>query len=235
MRWLLRRPYRYALIALAVAALLPAALILPLRWIDPPTTAYIWRTQRALHARAPDAAIHQRWVALEAMAPCMPLAVVAGEDQTFPGNTGLVWAAIMRAVAHNAEGGRIHGASTITQQTAKNLFLWPARSYLRKAMEAYLTLWIYALWPKRRVLEVYLNVAQFDARVFGVGAAAERLFGRSASRLSPSQCAALAAVLPAPDRLSAAHPSAYVRRRRAWILQQMRQLGDGYLAPVLSR
>lgn len=234
MRFLLRRPYRYLLIAAGVAALAPAAIILLLRWVDPPTTAYMLRTAYQLHERQAGAEIHHHWVGIDGMAACMPLAAVAGEDQTFPSNHGFAWSAIRRALVHNAEGGRLRGASTITQQTAKNLFLWPARSYVRKVVGAYLTVWIDMLWSKRRVLEVYLNIAQFDKRIFGVGAAAQRLFGVSPAHLSHSQCAALAAVLPAPDRYSAAHPGPYLRQRQAWILRQMRQLGRGYLAGVLN-
>jgi monofunctional biosynthetic peptidoglycan transglycosylase len=185
-------------------------------------------------ASGADAAIHHHWVDIGAMAACMPLAAVGGEDQTFPSNYGFVWSAIWSALRHNAQGASVRGASTITQQTAKNLFLWPAQSYLRKAIEAYLTIWLDILWSKRRVLAVYLNVAQFDDRIFGVGAAAKRLFGVSPAQLSEAQCATLAAVLPAPDEYSAAHPGPYVRRRQVWILHQMHNLGRHYLGAVLA-
>lgn len=215
----------------------PAAVILVLRWVEPPFTAYMLRTHWAAHdggARGPT--IYYHWVDIEAMAACMPLAVVAAEDQTFPYHRGFAWAALRDAMADNLAGTAdgIRGASTITQQTAKNLFLWPARSYVRKIIEGYLTLWMELLWSKRRILEMYLNIAQFDDRVFGVGAAARRIFGTTAAQLSPHQCAALAAVLPAPTRFSASAPSAYVRSRIRWIRQQMRQLGQDYLAPILT-
>jgi monofunctional biosynthetic peptidoglycan transglycosylase len=127
------------------------------------------------------------------------------------------------------KGGRLRGASTITQQVAKNVFLWPERSWLRKGLEAVLTLEIEFLWPKRRVLEVYLNVAEFGPGVFGVEAASRRFFGKSASALTAREAALLAAVLPSPGRLRAARPSRYVTERAREILGQMEQLGPLYL------
>lgn len=215
-------------------ALTPAAVILVMRWVDPPVTAYMVRAHLQSEHSSDGPTIFYRWTDLDAIAACMPLAVVAAEDQTFPAHHGFVWAAIGDALADNADGGPIRGASTISQQTAKNLFLWPAKSYVRKAIEAYLTVWLEVLWPKRRIIEVYLNVAQFDDRVFGVGAAAERLFGIEASQLSDGQCAALAAVLPNPERYSAASPGPYVQGQKAWIRRQMRQLGNGYLKDMID-
>jgi monofunctional biosynthetic peptidoglycan transglycosylase len=222
------------LIAAGVILLAPAALILLMRWVNPPVTAYMVRTHLQAEQGSDGPTIFYRWTDLDSIAACMPLAAISAEDQTFPSHHGFVWKAIGDALADNAEGGPIRGASTISQQTAKNLFLWPAKSYVRKAIEAYLTVWIEVLWPKRRIIEVYLNIAQFDDRVFGVGAAADRLFGVRASQLSDGQCAALAAVLPAPERYSATAPGPYVQGQKAWILQQMRQLGPGYLRPMLT-
>lgn len=220
-----------------MALLAPAAVIVLLRWVEPPFTAYMLRTHfNAQDAGAEGPTIYYRWVEIEDMAACMPLAAVAAEDQTFPAHHGLAWAAIQDALVENLDGddGAIRGASTITQQTVKNLFLWPAKSYIRKGIEVYLTLWLELLWSKQRILEMYLNIAQFDDRVFGVSAAAERLFGTTAADLTDRQCAALAAVLPAPTKYSAAAPSAYVQSRIRWIRQQMRQLGSRYLAIVLG-
>ncbi len=213
------------------------AMVLLLRWVEPPFTAYMLRTHwNAQDSGAEGPTIYYRWVDIDDMASCMPLAAVAAEDQTFPGHHGFALQAIRQAFADNMDGddSAIRGASTISQQTAKNLFLWPARSYIRKAIEAYFTVWMELLWSKQRILAMYLNIAQFDGRVFGVSAAAERLFDTTAAQLTDRQCAALAAVLPAPTAYSAAAPSAYVRRRIRWILQQMQQLGRGYLAPVLG-
>ncbi|MES1924573.1 monofunctional biosynthetic peptidoglycan transglycosylase [Salinisphaera sp. T31B1] len=237
MIFLRNRFCRYLLILCAAVALAPAALILLFRWVNPPVTAYMLRVhfqvQQASDSDGPT--LYQQWVGLDSMAACMPLAAVASEDQTFPTHHGFVWSAIGDALADNASGSTVRGASTISQQTAKNLFLWPAKSYVRKAIEAYLTVWIEVLWPKRRILEVYLNIAQFDDRVFGVGAAADRLFGTTAAKLSTRQCAALAAVLPAPERYDAASPGSFVQGRIAWIERQMRHLGSGYLTDTLAR
>lgn len=231
--------WRYRLLsaivgAVAVILLLPAAAVGAFRFIDPPTTAYMWRV-----AHSDDVAvrggIHQRWLDFERMPACMPLAVVAAEDQTFPSNYGFAWRAIKKAVIHDLKGGDLRGASTITQQTAKNLFLWPTRSLFRKGVEAYITAWMVALWPKRRVMSVYLNTVQFGDRTFGVAAAARQFFNVSAGQLTRRQCARLAAVLPNPAGYSAVAPSADVRRRARWILGQMNNLGAGYLNRTFGR
>lgn len=235
MRFLFKKPFRYVLMVVVAIALAPAAVLLILRVMNPPASAYMTQVALELKQDQPKARIHHRWVSIDQIAACMPLAAVAGEDQTFPTNHGFVWSSIERAIRHNAEGGRIRGASTISQQTAKNLFLWPAKSYVRKAIEAYITVWMDILWSKRRTLEVYLNIAQFSQRSFGVEAAAQDLFGTDAAHLSRGQCAALAAVLPAPEKYNAAHPGAYVAGRQSWILQQMRHLGPDYLDQALAR
>ena len=173
--------------------------------------------------------IAYRWVEYRHIAPAMRLAVVASEDQDFPFHHGFDWAAIDKALHHNEYSHRIRGASTISQQTAKNLWLWPGRSYFRKAVEAYFTALMELEWPKQRILETYLNIAQFDDNVFGVDAAAQHLFHESPARLTPPQAALLAASLPAPDRFNVKDPSAYLLRRQSWILNQMRMLGDDYL------
>lgn len=143
-----------------------------------------------------------------------------------PGPLGFDVAAIEKALSHNERNeNRIRGASTLSQQTVKNLFLWDGRSWLRKGLEAGLTVGVETVWSKKRILTVYLNIAEFGDGVFGVEAAAQRYFGKPASRLTQSEAALLAAVLPNPLRFKAAAPSGYVRSRQAWILRQMRQLG----------
>lgn len=186
------------------------------------------------HAWQTGQSIHYHWVDIEDMADCMPLAVVAAEDQTFPYHSGFAWSALRSAMVDNlaGTGDGVRGASTISQQTAKNLFLWPGKSYVRKAAEGYITLWLELLLSKRRILELYLNIAQFGDRIFGVGAAARHLFDTTATGLIARQCAALAAVLPAPARFDAASPSPYIKRRIHWIRGQMRNLGRGYLATI---
>lgn len=169
---------------------------------------------------------HSDWVSMDEISPWMGLAVIAAEDQTFPDHWGFDVAAIEKALSHNERNeNRIRGASTLSQQTVKNLFLWDGRSWFRKGLEAGLTVGVETVWSKKRILTVYLNIAEFGDGVFGVEAAAQRYFGKPASRLTQSEAALLAAVLPNPLRYKAAAPSGYVRSRQAWILRQMRQLG----------
>ncbi|CAM8039239.1 monofunctional biosynthetic peptidoglycan transglycosylase [Atlantibacter hermannii] len=169
---------------------------------------------------------HSDWAGMDEISPWMGLAVIAAEDQKFPEHWGFDMAAIQKAVAHNERNeNRIRGASTLSQQTAKNLFLWDGRSWVRKGLEAGLTVGIETVWSKRRILTVYLNIAEFGDGIFGVEAAARHYFNKPASQLSASQAALLAAVLPNPLRFKADAPSGYVRSRQAWILRQMRQLG----------
>ncbi|WP_275262695.1 monofunctional biosynthetic peptidoglycan transglycosylase [Citrobacter freundii] len=169
---------------------------------------------------------HSDRVSMDEISPWMGLAVIAAEDQKFPEHWGFDVSAIEKALAHNERNeNRIRGASTLSQQTAKNLFLWDGRSWVRKGLEAGLTLGMETVWSKKRILTVYLNIAEFGDGVFGVEAAAQRYFHKPASRLSLSEAALLAAVLPNPLRFKANAPSGYVRSRQAWIMRQMRQLG----------
>jgi len=191
--------------------------VLPWRWISPPTSAFV------LRARASGHRVSIHWVDWNQISSHLPISVVAAEDQRFPLHHGFDLDSIHKALRERHQ--RIRGASTITQQVAKNLYLWPERSWLRKGMEAYLTVFIEALWPKQRILEIYLNLAQFGPDDFGVGSAAPSFFGSSASDLGPRQAALLAAVLPSPQRFSAKSPSLYIEERVAWILEQVKQLG----------
>jgi monofunctional glycosyltransferase len=200
--------------------------VLLLRWVPPPTSAFM------LAARADamlDGNFRYRnqydWVPLEAISPNAAMAAIAAEDQLFPLHTGFDFESIRKAVKENAKGRRVRGASTITQQTAKNLFLWSGRSWLRKGLEVYFTVLIEVLWPKDRILEVYLNVAQFGRGVYGVQAASREFFDKDAAKLTRRQSALLAAVLPNPIKLRAAAPSPYVLRRTERIMGQMRALG----------
>ena len=174
---------------------------------------------------------HSDWVSMDEISPWMGLAVIAAEDQKFPEHWGFDMGAIEKALAHNERNeNRIRGASTLSQQTAKNLFLWDGRSWVRKGLEAGLTLGMETVWSKKRILTVYLNIAEFGDGVFGVEAASQRYFHKPASKLTQSEAALLAAVLPNPIRFKASAPSGYVRSRQAWILRQMRQLGgEGFM------
>ena len=197
-----------------------------LRWLNPPTTAFIVADR--IHARLtsePGYRFRQQWVDWAQISPSMKLAVMASEDQRFADHFGFDLVQIEDALKKRSNGRSTRGASTITQQTAKNLFLWGGQSWLRKGLEAYFTLLIETFWSKTRILEVYLNVAEFGQGVFGVGAASEHYFRQSAAKLNRSQSALLAAVLPNPVLFRANAPSRYVRARQAWILQQMSALG----------
>lgn len=174
-------------------------------------------------------ALEHDWVSWDEIAPAAKLAVIAAEDQKFPEHFGFDLEAIEKAVEHNRRSRRTRGASTLTQQVAKNLFLWPGRSWARKGLEVGYTLLIELMWSKRRVLEVYLNVAEFGEGVYGVEAAAQKFFGKPAAKLSYHEAALLAAVLPNPKRLRVAAPSAYVQNRAAWIRGQMNHLGTQLL------
>jgi monofunctional biosynthetic peptidoglycan transglycosylase len=199
--------------------------VLILRWIPPPTSAVM--LARILgEGQTQD----YQWVPLERITPDVALAVVAAEDQKFPDH----WGFDLDAIRNAAEsGGRLRGASTLTQQVARNLFLWQGRSYLRKGLEAWMTVLLEIAWPKRRILEVYLNIAEMGERTFGVQAASRRYFGQPAAAINRGQAALLAAVLPNPRRFRIDHPSDYLLERRDRILQQMSLLGNGYLRGIL--
>lgn len=216
LKWLLRLA--------ALFLLLLAGLTLPLRWIDPATSAYM-----TLDAWRNDRVVAQQWVAYEEISDHLKLAVIAAEDQKFPHHFGFDIEQIRRAVDTRLEGGRLRGASTITQQLARNLYLWPGRDWIRKGLEAALTVPLELFVPKHRLLEIYLNVAEFDTGVYGAGAAARHYFGKPAARLSRAEAAMLAAVLPAPKRLEADRPDEFLRERRDWILEQMDNLGAAWI------
>ena len=197
-----------------------------LRWINPVYSTFMAGAQVAAWlSRDSNYQFRHSWVDLDRISPNLPLAVVASEDQKFPEHWGFDVEAIEKAYALNQHSHRVRGASTISQQVAKNLFLWSGRSYFRKGLEAYFTVLIESLWPKRRILEIYLNIAEFGYGTYGAEAAAQRFFHKPAARLTRADAAVLAAVLPNPEHYSAAAPSRYVQQRREWILGQMQALG----------
>jgi monofunctional biosynthetic peptidoglycan transglycosylase len=227
-----RRPLRRlalrAAAALALGAVLGTALPLGLfRVVPPPTTAFMLRSHRddpATGRACPE--VEQRWVGWKEIPRFVPIAVLVAEDQRFLQHSGFDLDAIADAVEERFREGRARGASTISQQLAKNLFLWPGKSWLRKGLEVWFTAWLEWLWPKRRILEVYLNVAQFGPCVFGVEAASRRYFERDVSELTPHEAALLAAVLPNPARMRVGAPGPFTRERAAEILTLM-ELPDG--------
>ena len=221
-----QRLARFALAAVLGWIALTVLLVLPWRWIPPPTTAFMLR-ERIAGAGT----VHYQWVRWDGISPHLPIAAVAAEDQKFPGHFGFDFDSIADAMEEKRRGGRLRGASTISQQVAKNLYLWPGQNLVRKGLEAYFTVAIELLWPKRRILEVYLNVAEFGPGVFGALAASRHAFRREPGDLTPRQAATLIAVLPSPKRMSAADPSEYVRRRTREIEAAVAQLGGaGYLS-----
>jgi monofunctional biosynthetic peptidoglycan transglycosylase len=206
-----RRLLRVVAWCVAAALLLPPVLVLAYRVVPPPATPLMVIRAVQGHGWSRD------WVSLDRISPYLVRAVVAAEDQRFCIHWGFDTVEMGRAIETWRDGGRLRGASTITQQTAKNLFLWPDSDWVRKALEVYPTLLIELLWPKRRVIEVYLNVVEFGPGVYGAEAASRALFNRSASALTPVQASLLAAVLPNPLGRNAARPAGHVSARAARI------------------
>lgn len=230
----LRRRLLFAFAKTAVGLVVLSVLaVLLLRFVPPVTSAFmVTRYAEGVFGGHAYTAIDYRWVNWKKISLQMPLAAVAAEDQKFPDHFGFDFEAMADAFEDMEDGGRVRGASTISQQVAKNLFLWKGKSFFRKGIEAGFTVLIETLWPKERILEVYLNIAEFGDGVYGVEAAAQRYFGKAAAKLSSREAARLAAVLPNPKRFKAAAPSAYGERRTARIERQMRNLGPSYLREV---
>ena len=225
----MKRLWRWLFWSIATLILISIIPVLVFRWVAPPTSA-VMLTRTLIEAEQQD----YQWVPLAHMSADLPLAVVASEDQKFPDHFGFDISAIKDAVEQHAQGRRLRGASTLTQQVARNLFLWQGRSFLRKGLEAWLTVLLELLWSKERILEVYLNIAETGKQTFGVQAASLKFFSRPASTVTREQAALLAAVLPNPLRFQAKRPSAYVIKRRNEILGQMAQLGGrAYLKGIL--
>ncbi len=193
-------------------------LTLPLRWLNPFTSAFIIQ-EMIIDKKI----ISLDWVAYDNIAKTLPIAILASEDQKFPDHFGFDFDSLYKALTEKRPKTR--GASTISQQLAKNLYLWPGRSFLRKGLEAYFTILLELFLPKKRILEIYLNVIEFAPAVYGVGAASRHLFSRSPAQISAYQAALLAAVLPNPKQMSALTPSAYVLSRAQQIQNTVRLLG----------
>jgi monofunctional biosynthetic peptidoglycan transglycosylase len=226
----IKRAKRYGFLLTTLSVLFIAFFLAPVTWvaiyrvIDAPATLLMM--QRAAEGET----VRHQPIALTRMSPHIVRAVIAAEDARFCAHDGFDVEAIQDAMESNARGGRTRGASTISQQTAKNLFLWPQRSWLRKGLETYFTALIEFMWPKQRIMEHYLNVAEWGDGVFGVEAAARARFGVSAEDLTPLQAARLAAVLPSPNRWRADNPGPYVRRRAASIVDRARVVRNEHMA-----
>ena len=231
-RPLWRRLTRFVLLVVMVWVVVTWLCVLLLRFVPPPTTAFMVdrRVSAWLHGEH-GFALKYQWMPFGNVSPDLPIALIAGEDQKFPGHHGFDLKAIADALDEAEEGERLRGASTISQQTAKNLFLWGGRSFVRKGLEAYFTVLLELTWPKRRILEVYLNVAEFGDGIYGAQAAAQHFFRKDAAQLNAHESALLASVLPNPKRLRANPPSPYVQRHAEWIERQVRQLGGPAYLP----
>jgi monofunctional biosynthetic peptidoglycan transglycosylase len=226
------RILRGLLLALAAWGVLMVVVVVALRWIDPPFTTFM-ASDRLSHLTDDGYTFRHEWRDWDRISKNAGLAVVAAEDQQFPFHHGFDFKQIDKALADRERGRRVRGASTISQQVAKNLFLWRGQSWFRKGLEAGITVLIELCWTKQRILEVYLNVAEFGPGTYGVQAASRRYFHKDANRLTRGEAALLAAVLPAPTRFKVQAPSRYVQRRQAWIERQMAALGgSSYLAQL---
>lgn len=221
---------KYILFTLVGLLLISVLLVLIMRWVNPITSTLLverkiasWRTNQHL-------IIQREWKGWYEISDDLKLAVISSEDQNFPYHHGFDMEAIEKALKHNTEGGNIRGASTISQQVAKNIFLWSDRSWFRKGLEVWFTAWIEVLWPKERILEVYLNSAEWGNGVFGAEAAAQYYFHISARQLNKKQASLMAAVLPNPRVWNPARPTDYINSRSSWIQKQMSNLGgNAYL------
>jgi monofunctional biosynthetic peptidoglycan transglycosylase len=223
----MRKLARALAIAICAVLLLSVLAVLTLRFIPPWTTAFIVEARVAswFDDDPRPWKLQRQWRGLRAISPQLQLAVIASEDQRFPSHDGFDFEQIQKSLDTAERTGRTRGASTISQQVAKNLYLWGGHSWVRKGLEAWFTVLIEWLWPKHRILEMYLNVAQFGRGIYGAEAAAQAFYRRPAAHLTQSEAARMAAVLPNPARLRIDAPSAYVLRRQGQIEAQMRALG----------
>ena len=217
---LITRLLRFVVRAVVVLVVFSLVWALAYRWINPPTTFLMLRD--AVQGNH----VEQHWVGLDDIAKSVPRAVIGAEDANFCVHNGFDFAAMEAAMARNANGKKLRGGSTISQQTAKNVFLWPGRSYVRKGAEAWFTGLIELMWGKPRIMEVYLNVIEMGPGIFGVEAAAQHYFKTSAAKLSPKQAARLAAILPQPIKRDAADPGRYTKRYARRIEKRIRVVRD---------
>ena len=204
---------------------LSLAMVVIYRFVPVPVSPLMLIRVYQQNQRGESMKLEHDWVPLEEMSADLPLAVIASEDQNFLTHHGFDVDAIMQAMKEREESGRVRGASTISQQTAKNVFLYPSSTWLRKGIEAYFTVLIELIWDKKRIIEVYLNTIEMGDGIYGAEAVAQAHFGCSARELTRSQCALIAASLPNPLKFDSGNPSPYMYRRQKWITRQMRNLG----------
>lgn len=219
---MIKRLINFLLKILLWLVVLSFLVVLLFKWLPVPFTPLMGI--RALEN--PEENFQHQWVSIEKISPNLQLAVISAEDQNFLQHNGFDYEAIEKAIEENKQGKRIRGASTISQQTAKNVFLWPQRSWVRKGMEVYFTYLIELLWNKERILEVYLNSIEMGKGIYGAEAAAQNWFGKPAAKLNDSESAAIAAILPNPKEYSANPASNFIEGRKQWILRQMKNYGN---------
>lgn len=220
----MRRVFKYITYCLLTFLVSTVLTVAAYRWLPVPITPLmVIRCVQNIH-NGETAAIHHKWVPLKQISPYLPVAVMASEDQNFMHHHGFDFNAIQDAAIERLEGKRSRGGSTISQQTAKNVFLWPQSSWLRKGFEVYFTVLIELMWPKERIMEVYLNSIEMGPNIYGAEAVAQRHFGCSARKLRRSDCALIAATLPNPLHFSSLAPSGYMRKRQKKIEQEMRHI-----------
>lgn len=226
MLYLLTKLIKILLKTIAALIILSVVTTILFRWVAIPLTPLMIIRCVEQKSDGKDMVLKHDWVAMENISPKLQLAVVCSEDQNYLKHYGFDWGAIQKAMKANDEGKKLRGGSTISQQTAKNVFLWPGRSYIRKGLEAYFTLLIEIFWSKERIMEVYLNSIEMGNGVYGAEAAAQYWFKKTAKNLSKDDCAAIAAILPNPIKYKANPPSPYIAKRKAWIKQQMSFWGN---------
>lgn len=211
-------------------------LVVAFRWVNPPVSAFMiqrtlqagWNNNQAFH-------LEYEWVDWENISDYMKVAAITSEDQRFPEHNGFDLEAIEQAIEEKQDGEQLRGASTISQQVAKNLYLWPGHSFIRKGIEAYFTVLIELFWTKQRILEIYLNIAEFGDGIYGVQAAGTTFFNTPAGQLSMMQSALMVTALPSPRRYNLANPSPYMIERRNWVLEYMFYLGNtNYLKKLVN-
>lgn len=218
---MIRRAFKFLLKFLLGLMLFSILLVVLLRWVPVPFTPLM----AIRFAENPEESITHQWIPIEEISSNLQLAVIAAEDQNFVSHHGFDYEAIKKAIEENRQGRRTRGASTISQQTAKNVFLWPQRSWFRKGLEVYFTFLIEVFWSKQRILEVYLNSIEMGRGIYGAEAASWEWFQKPAAQLTAPEAAAIAAILPNPREFKANPPSKFITSRKNWILRQMKNYG----------
>ncbi len=223
---LLFKIFKFLLKLLVGFLIISIASVILFKWVPVPVTPLMLIRCVEQKSNGKSLTLKHNWVSLDKISPKLQLAVVCSEDQNYLKHFGFDWGAIQKAIKANEEGKKLRGGSTISQQTAKNVFLWSSRSYLRKGLEAYFTLLIEIFWSKERIMEVYLNSIEMGNGVYGAEAAAQYWFKKAALKLNKDESAAITAILPNPLKYVANPPSAYVAKRKIWVKQQMSYWGN---------